>query len=360
MRGARPGETWIDRIVNARGQVGRLTSRRIIVAGFCVVLLAGIGVADGFSGRDLSLAVAYLVPITIGTVLLGRVAGLILATVSLAELLIADILSTGGIHTGVAVINDVLRFVIFLLVVFLLSALHDSVLSTRQANERGREFLSYAAHQLRTPVSGMSAASQALLLEPDASEREALLAVISRESIRAGRLVTSLLSIARLDQGEAAQLQDTDVRRLLDEFVERWQARWPQLQIAVVGQTPLPDRARLAQDACREIVDNLLDNACRHAESRVTLAFIVHRDHLELRVEDDGPGIPPGQETRAFDRFVSLDGRGGSGLGLPIARQLAQANGGALHYESGAFVVVLPWQVSRTADTPVRGSAHRT
>lgn len=87
---------------------------------------------------------------------------------------------------------------------------------------------------------------------------------------------------------------------------------------------------------------NLLDNARRHAHSRIDVVITPGRDRIELRVADDGPGVPVELTERVFGRFVSLDGLGGSGLGLPIARDLARACGGDLTYEDGGFVLHLP------------------
>jgi signal transduction histidine kinase len=335
---------WMTRLVSSRAHVRTRPRARWATVCACVVVLAGTGAADWFTGRDLSLAVAYLLPVLVVTVLIGRAAGLLLSLLSLGLWVAADTLAAGANHRAVASVNDLLRFAIFLLVVLLLAALHDSVLSTREANERGRQFLAYAAHQLRTPLAGMSSAGQALLFDPPPAEREQLLAVISRETARAGRLVSGLLRIARLDQGEPVQWDETSVRELLVEATDRWHARWPQLDLSIELSAEVPARARLPQDAAREILDNLLDNACRHAEAHVRLTVSATRERLEVRVTDDGPGLPPGTEERAFERFVSLDGRGGSGLGLAIARQLAQTNFGDVSYGDHGFVLSLPWR----------------
>jgi signal transduction histidine kinase len=71
---------------------------------------------------------------------------------------------------------------------------------------------------------------------------------------------------------------------------------------------------------------------------------------VELRITDDGPGLPPDMVEAVFDRFVSIDGKGGSGLGLPIARTLARAHGGELSYESKAFVVRIPAHAAAGGD----------
>ena len=89
----------------------------------------------------------------------------------------------------------------------------------------------------------------------------------------------------------------------------------------------------------REALANVLDNACRHAKGRVDIAVSGVPGSVRVSVVDDGGGLPDGEAERAFDRFVSLDGAGGAGLGLPIARSLLRTQGGDLSYEDGCFVL---------------------
>ncbi len=98
----------------------------------------------------------------------------------------------------------------------------------------------------------------------------------------------------------------------------------------------------LDERAVREILAQLLDNARRHAFSRIVLSAAQAGGVVELRVGDDGVGLPAGLVERAFERFASLDGLGGAGLGLPIARDLARLHGGDLGYDDGVFVLRLP------------------
>jgi two-component system, OmpR family, sensor kinase len=103
----------------------------------------------------------------------------------------------------------------------------------------------------------------------------------------------------------------------------------------------------LDEQGTREIVANLLDNARRHAAEHIHLEVAhVHAPGdvpmLEIRVRDDGGGVPSDAAELIFDRFAALDGRGGSGLGLPIARAIARAQGGEVLLRDGTFVVQLP------------------
>jgi two-component system OmpR family sensor kinase len=105
-----------------------------------------------------------------------------------------------------------------------------------------------------------------------------------------------------------------------------------------------PERVQLSGEATKNALANLLDNARRHARSEVTVEVGATPAGVEIAVIDDGPGLPDGTGERVFERFVSLDGEGGSGLGLPIARGLVEAQGGRLTYEHRRFLIRLPYR----------------
>ena len=223
-----------------------------------------------------------------------------------------------------------------------LSALEAALEEARRAEARSRRFLADAAHQLRTPITGIRACAETLLRGPLPADRDRLLADLVREASRAGRLMGSLLQMARLDQGDELAPVSSDLAALCTDEVGRARSLAPELDI-VLGLDGVDGvRPELDGDAVREILANLLDNARRHARSRIEVVLARAGDGVEVRVLDDGPGLAPAVSERVFERFVSLDGRGGSGLGLPIARGLARAHGGDLAYEDRAFVLRLP------------------
>ena len=226
-----------------------------------------------------------------------------------------------------------------------LSELEIALDQARRSEARSRAFLANAAHQLRTPIAGIRACSEALLRGAPRAERDTLLAAIARETARASRLMTGLLQMARLDQGEPLAPKRCDVVALCADEVERARSLAPHLQIAK-STTGLTEQPELDAGAVREVVANLLDNARRHARSHVEVAVVATDGMVEIRVIDDGPGLEESMVERAFERFASLDGKGGSGLGLPIARGLAQAHGGDVVYEGGRFVVRLPMRAT--------------
>lgn len=223
-----------------------------------------------------------------------------------------------------------------------LQSLEAALNETRESEERCRRFTADAAHQIRTPIAGIRACAETLLRRPSPEEQEALLSDVVRETARAGRLMTALLQMARLDQGQTLRPSPCDVAALCATELERIRPIAPQLELDVqVFELP-QSQPELDRHAVGEMLSNLFDNASRHAGSHIGVTIGTVDDLVEIRVVDDGPGVPPERVERIFDRFVTLDGTGGSGLGLPIAKALAQAHGGDLTYEGATFVLRLP------------------
>jgi two-component system, OmpR family, sensor kinase len=234
----------------------------------------------------------------------------------------------------------------------MLDSLEAALADTRAAEAASRRFLADAAHQLRTPLAATRSSVEALLREDDPDARDRLLANVVREVARADRLLTALLTLARLDQGVAPGPVPVDhdgLVALCRDEVERAASLAPHLAVTCHHEAGVSGGPWLLDPgSTREVLANLLDNARRHARSRidVEVAVLPRSDGqpagVALRIADDGPGLPADAVDRIFERFVSLDGRGGSGLGLPIARTLARAQGGELSWRAGEFVLELP------------------
>lgn len=224
----------------------------------------------------------------------------------------------------------------------MLDALERALALARDSEETSRRFLADAAHQLRTPAAGIRASVATMLRTGRPEERERLLDNLAGETARMSRLLSSLLRIARLDTGEIPRFVPTDLGELVAGVVDRHRTMGPRLRF----QTDVAPGATAEVDAGNivEALDNLVDNAARNARERVTVRVhpVPDGDAIEIAVEDDGPGVPPAERDRIFDRFVSLDDGGGSGLGLPISRGIAEAHGGSLEYRDGAFILLLP------------------
>lgn len=203
------------------------------------------------------------------------------------------------------------------------------------AEARMRAFVADAAHELRTPVAGIRASADALVrADPGAEERERLSVHVVREAIRAGRLVDDMLTMARLDEGLSVEGRPLPVPPAIEAAVAQQAARTPATRV-VADVRGAPPAVRADPDRLAQVLDNLLQNAARYAASEVRVEAEAADDDVRITVADDGPGVPDADRERIFDRLVRLDdGRdrqhGGAGLGLPIARALARAQGGDL------------------------------
>ena len=211
----------------------------------------------------------------------------------------------------------------------------------QEAQDRCRHFLADVAHQLRTPFAGIRACSETLIHRPDVADQERLFAALLDETARAGRLLDSLLRMARIDEGETISREPTDVLSLCRREVDRASGLSPQIDFVIRSHGESSCLPELDPNAVREIMSNLLDNARRYATSRVVVEVRMFECGAEIFVTNDGPPVPPEAQERIFERFATLDTKSGSGLGLPIARSLATALGGTLTYEDCAFVLRL-------------------
>lgn len=226
--------------------------------------------------------------------------------------------------------------------------------TAQRAETATRRFLVDAAHELRTPIAGIQVAAEQVAHSAsehhdDGQYRRASL--LLSDARRAGRLVSDMLDLSRIDAGLALELHDADVAAVLDGEVDRAAMLAPQVSVTRTGLTTLhldADATRLSQ-----IVSNLLDNARRFtpAGGAITVDLRAPEGVAEITVTDTGPGIPDDQRDNIFERLVRLDtGRardhGGAGLGLAIARALAQAHGGGLvclpHRGGAQFRLTLP------------------
>ncbi len=221
-----------------------------------------------------------------------------------------------------------------------------------------RDFVANVSHELKTPLTSVQGFAQAILDgtagTPEAQHKAAQ--VIFDESGRMYRMVLDLLDLARLDAGTAELVMDVvSLDLLLDAVVERFAPQSSQAQVEIKNQSgSLPlingDGDRLAQ-----VFNNLIENAIKHtpAGGKVTITSEVSKGLVVVNVQDSGPGIPPEEAARIFERFYQLDKarKGGPshsvGLGLTIASQIVQAHSGEILVRSevgkgSIFTVRLP------------------
>jgi signal transduction histidine kinase len=242
----------------------------------------------------------------------------------------------------------------------MLDELEGAEARARQAEERTRAFLADAAHELRTPIAGVQAAAETLLHHDDQlthDERQHLQALLVREAERAGALISDLLTAARLDAGIDLDLAPVSLRTLTRAEIDRVQLLHPETVVTMSGPEVV---ARADAAKVSSILRNIIDNAVRAAgpQGKVHVVIREHDQFAIAEIWDSGPGVPPSERERIFERLVRLDhGRagdaGGSGLGLAIARGFARAHGGELTCEDprgrGAmFRLVLPLEPRET------------
>jgi signal transduction histidine kinase len=223
-----------------------------------------------------------------------------------------------------------------------------SLEEARLNNARTQRFLGDAAHQLRTPLAGIRASAELLAMGPSEEDAGLLMTNLVADCERLTRLVTALMRMARIDQGEIAAPVPSDLVVICRNELDRVRVRYPEVDLQLDVPDPAPQPIDLDPASMAEALSNLLDNASRHARGCVTLRLLGDGPTLVVRVEDDGPGLDEAGALRAFERFASLDDCGGSGLGLPIARGIFEAHQGTLDYEAGGFVGRLPRERRRT------------
>jgi len=229
----------------------------------------------------------------------------------------------------------------------------DSAATAHRAEAQSRQFLSDAVHELRNPLTGIQVIADQLIAgigtRPDSTDstdstgstdvpgtraqRHAEL--LGSETRRAARLINELLDFARIDAGLSLRPERTDLGDIVATEVARAAMLAPDLSVRHTGERHLyldADPARVAQ-----ILSNLLNNARRHSpvSGQITVNVEKTDDTAEVTVTDAGPGVADSDREKIFDRLVRLDGArdrdsGGVGLGLPIARALAEAHNGTL------------------------------
>jgi heavy metal sensor kinase len=204
-----------------------------------------------------------------------------------------------------------------------------------------RRFMADASHELRTPVSIMRTAADVTLSQPvrDEGEYREALSAVSQQSSRLTRLVDDMLVLARADGGGYPMVvASVDMAALVHECVRELGARAEDKGITV--RTSLEPVTLKGDGALlRRMLSNLLGNALTYTPrgGSVDVSLAKAEDGVVLRVADTGPGIPPEDRERVFERFVRLDparGAGGAGLGLAIARWVAEAHGGGVRIVS--------------------------
>ena len=193
-------------------------------------------------------------------------------------------------------------------------------------------FVADASHQLRTPLAALRLRLENLERHVDPPGQENLEGAIA-ELDRLGRLVTGLLVLARSDAG-ATNREPVDLAQLIQERVELWTPLAEEQGVRVVAVTGGPTVAQVAPGRLEQVLDNLIENALAVSPDggAITVSLTETPQGWELHVADEGPGLSPEDQARAFDRFwrserATVDG---TGLGLAIVQRLVESVGGTI------------------------------
>lgn len=206
-------------------------------------------------------------------------------------------------------------------------------------------FVADAAHQLKTPVSGLKAQIELALRENDPERVRHSLAQLYLSADRLSHLVRQLLSLARNEPGalDTVQLQPLDLNAFALEVSMEWvpQALRRGIDLGFEGPQQQPLLIDADRDRLRELINNLVDNAIRYSQQggRVTVQVgPAEAGHCRLAISDDGPSIPVQERQRIFGRFHRLLGtqEDGSGLGLAIVSEIATLHGARITLEEDA------------------------
>lgn len=235
----------------------------------------------------------------------------------------------------------------------------------RESERMKTELVSIVSHELRTPLASVLGFTALLLKrEFDPPIRRHYLGIVDAQARRLAALLEDFLDVQRIEhEGLELATERVDLAALLDEQAELYAAQSPKHTVEVaLEERPLPvrgDRDRLAQ-----VVGNLLSNAIKYSPDGGTVELSAERSDSGVRVivRDQGLGIPEDQQERIFTKFFRGDagatGITGTGLGLAVSRQIVEAHGGSIGFDSdpstgSTFWVELP-------EEPGEGSANNT
>jgi two-component system phosphate regulon sensor histidine kinase PhoR len=233
--------------------------------------------------------------------------------------------------------------------------LHD-ITDLRKAGQIRQDFVANVSHELRTPLTAIRGYVEALLDEPAlGAEARGFLDIIGRHTARMERLVKDLLRLARLDaRQEPLERTRCGLRDAFDavlaDLAPQIEARQQRVSIAIADDAPDADAD---SGKLHDILRNLVENAVNYSPPRsdIRLSSERHGGAVHVAVADSGPGIPPNDLARVFERFYRVDksrsGPGGTGLGLSIVKHLVELHDGQVSVANApgggaVFTVVLP------------------
>ena len=243
-------------------------------------------------------------------------------------------------------------------------ALSDMSLALRARIDATEAFAADVTHEMKNPLASLRSAVEGLTSVKDPALQERLLAIVRDDVHRLDRLITDISEASRLDaQLSRAKFEPIDVAAMIDGLLVQREQRGVERDIHIRFDLRPAERGEILGEGARleRVFENLIDNAISFSPAGGVIAIAVRRDagELEVRIEDEGPGVPDDAREAVFRRFQSVRPNSEafgqhSGLGLAIARTIVDGHGGSITVESredrlsGArFVVRLPLADSR-------------
>ena len=308
---------------------------------------------------DADVVVIYLAAIMVAAVRFGRAASLAASALSVVAF---DFFSVQPVFTlSVAEPRYLLTFAMMFGTGILLSSLSRRLQAARvrkQTDEMRSSLLSAVSHDLRTPLAAITGAATTLCQEgaiPE-SERHELLESIAQEAFRLERLVSGLLDMSRIEAGALVPKREwVPLEEIVGSALSRTEAQLEPRSVSTVIDDDVPllhvDAVLLGQ-----ALVNLLENSAKHTPPTTHVDVRVARrgSNVEIRVADDGPGLPAGLDV--FEKFVrGVSTKGGIGLGLSICKGIVDAHGGTITVDDApgaSFRIALPIEGTAPAGPP--------
>jgi signal transduction histidine kinase len=254
-------------------------------------------------------------------------------------------------------------------VVFDVTELKTAQARLGRAVEEKTEFLAMLGHELRNPISPIVTAVELLERTKEPRAVELAVAIIKRQTQHFRRLIDDLMDVARVSTGKIALHQErVDVTKVMSMAMECCEPLIVRRRHAV--ELLMPDEPQFVDgDSSRlvQVLTNLIQNAAKYTpdEGRIKIAVEPHSDHIEFKVCDNGPGVPPSLKHTLFDLFTqgstaSAHSEGGLGIGLALVHKLVELHGGGVTVDNLApcgteFTVRIP----RRARASDRMTVHR-
>ena len=219
------------------------------------------------------------------------------------------------------------------------------------------DFIANLSHELKTPLSLIRMFSELIALGKlkDSDSARQYGEIILRESDRLSHLIDNVMDFSRIERGEGLEMQPGNLGEVVERVLDVYRHRLDREQVRLRTQieSALP-QVRMDSNAIALVLLNLVENAVKYGGDAAEIAVRLGKKngHVLLQVEDHGPGIPPDEQKRVFDRFYRMKSDlarpiRGAGIGLSLVRQIAEAHGGRVTLESqigrgSTFTVALP------------------